>query len=114
MMLLWQTMQFFLAGKNISVAVASPPYATVWDSMTVADGALRGRTRYVRQLRELLGPRHREEQVKFVIAYGGAKPGHANFADIVAVDDEVIERLERCERRRLRARRTAEAGEFRP
>jgi hypothetical protein len=46
-----------------------------------------------------LGPRHREEQVKFVIAYGGAKPGHANFADIVAADDEVIERLERCERR---------------
>ena len=60
-----------------------------------------------------MGPRHREEQVKFVIAYGGAKPGHANFADIVAADDEVIEWLERCERRWLRARRTAEAAESR-
>ena len=31
--------QFFLAGKKIGSAVASPPYATVWDSMTVADGS---------------------------------------------------------------------------
>jgi hypothetical protein len=31
--------QFFLAGKKIGSAVTSPPYATVWDSMTVADGS---------------------------------------------------------------------------
>ena len=31
--------QFFLDGKNIGSAVTSPPYTTVWDSATVADGS---------------------------------------------------------------------------
>jgi hypothetical protein len=30
--------RFFLAGKKIGSAVTAPPYATVWDSTTVADG----------------------------------------------------------------------------
>ena len=30
--------RFFLAGKKIGSTVTSPPYATVWDSTTVADG----------------------------------------------------------------------------
>jgi hypothetical protein len=31
--------QFIIGGKNIGSAVASPPYATVWDSTGVADGS---------------------------------------------------------------------------
>ena len=31
--------QFFLAGERIGSAVTLPPYATVWNSTTVADGS---------------------------------------------------------------------------
>jgi hypothetical protein len=31
--------QFIIAGKNVGPALLSPPYTTVWDSTTVADGS---------------------------------------------------------------------------
>jgi hypothetical protein len=33
------SVQFIVAGKNVGLAVTSPPYETVWDSTTVVDGA---------------------------------------------------------------------------
>jgi hypothetical protein len=33
------TVQFIIAGKKVGSALISPPYATVWDSTTLADGS---------------------------------------------------------------------------
>jgi hypothetical protein len=35
-----------------------------------------------------------------VITYGGAKPGDGNFADVFAVDDDILEVIAERERRR--------------
>ena len=37
---------------------------------------------------------------QFVIYYGGASPGDGNFADIVAIDGEIVEVLAERERRK--------------
>jgi hypothetical protein len=42
----------------------------------------------------------REAEVEFVIYYGGASPGDGNFADIVAIDGEIVEVLAERERRK--------------
>jgi hypothetical protein len=38
--------------------------------------------------------------MEFVIYYGGASPGDGNFADIVAIDGEIVEVLAERERRK--------------
>jgi hypothetical protein len=41
-------------------------------------------------------------EVVICFCFGGAKPDDRNFADIVAVDDEIVEWLARRERRKRR------------
>lgn len=41
-----------------------------------------------------------DNETEFVVYYGGAEPGDNNYADIVAVDAEIIEVLVERERRR--------------
>ena len=38
--------------------------------------------------------------MEFVVYYGGASPGDGNFADIVAIDGEIVEVLAERERRK--------------
>jgi hypothetical protein len=35
-----------------------------------------------------------------IIAYGGAKPGDGNFADVLAIDGDIVEVIAERERRR--------------
>lgn len=41
-----------------------------------------------------------EAEFEFVAYYGGAKPGDGNYAEVVAVDADIIEVLAERERRR--------------
>jgi hypothetical protein len=45
------------------------------------------------------------EEAELVICYGGAKPGDYNFADIVALDADILEVIAEREHRRKKQER---------
>ena len=49
--------------------------------------------------------RNYRELKKLVVYYGGAKPGDDNFADVVAIDAEILEVLAEREQRRRKERK---------
>ena len=70
------------------------------DGYHIRDGHHRVAAARFRCSAVLGGERMSEAEVEFVVYYGGASPGDGNFADIVAIDGEIVEVLAERERRK--------------